>query len=186
MRITGGIVSGIEFFSPKGTARPILERSRISLFSSLGPFDGLKVIDIFAGSGAFGLEAASRGASEVIFVEKSQIAVNVISNNINRLKNGSILTKFSVFKTNAETFIKSYEDINANVIFLDPPYEKTKYFLEKHVNNSIFAKFAKNADVIVKIPEKLDLSIFANSQYLALKLHRNFGGTDFIVLNAKN
>ncbi|HRU02327.1 MAG TPA: RsmD family RNA methyltransferase, partial [Victivallales bacterium] len=78
MRITGGIVSGIEFFSPKGTARPILERSRISLFSSLGPFDGLKVIDIFAGSGAFGLEAASRGASEVIFVEKSQIAVNVI------------------------------------------------------------------------------------------------------------
>jgi len=183
MRITGGVVSGLEFFSPKGLdTRPILERSRISLFSSLGSLDGLKIIDMFAGSGAFGLEAASRGASEVIFIEKSQSAINIITNNINKLKNAGILTKFIVFKIDAVNFIKSYIDINADIVFLDPPYEKTENFIKKYVNCSTFAKFAKNANVIIKVPEKFDLSVFTDSQYLTLKLQRNFGGTNFIIL----
>ena len=70
MRITGGKYRGRTVFCPPGVIRPAMDRMRTSLFSILGPLDGLSFLDLFSGSGLVGLEAASRGAQPVDLVEK--------------------------------------------------------------------------------------------------------------------
>ena len=83
VRIIGGRFGGrrLETRSGPGT-RPTTDRAREALFSILGPLDGAYVLDVFAGSGALGLEALSRGATAVTFVEHARSALNVIRSNI--------------------------------------------------------------------------------------------------------
>lgn len=90
MRIIAGSMRGRPLVAPKGTAtRPTTDRVRESLFSALqslsGSFAGLHVLDAFAGSGALGLEALSRGASSVTFVEKAPAAIDALARNIGSL-----------------------------------------------------------------------------------------------------
>ncbi|MFA7231106.1 MAG: RsmD family RNA methyltransferase, partial [Victivallaceae bacterium] len=83
MQIIAGTARSIILTVPKGLAvRPTSVRARKALFDSLGSLSGLKVVDFFAGSGALGLEAASRGASEVAFVENARLHCQVIEGNI--------------------------------------------------------------------------------------------------------
>ncbi|MFO6447611.1 16S rRNA (guanine(966)-N(2))-methyltransferase RsmD [Erythrobacter sp. NE805] len=87
MRIVAGEWRGRKLAAPKGDAtRPTADRARETLFamltSRLGDFDGLQVADLFAGSGALGLEALSRGAAQCLFVEQDRAAVEVIRANI--------------------------------------------------------------------------------------------------------
>jgi len=83
MRIIAGKYGGRTFQAPKGLAtRPTAARVREALFSILGNLEHKAIVDCYAGSGALGLEALSRGARLVVFVEKSAPAVKVISNNL--------------------------------------------------------------------------------------------------------
>ena len=87
MRIIAGEGRGRKLAAPKGDAtRPTADRTRETLFamltSRLGDFEGLQVVDLFAGSGALGLEALSRGAEHCLFVEQDRAAVDVIRANI--------------------------------------------------------------------------------------------------------
>ena len=186
MRITGGKASGIEFFSPRSMqTRPVLERSRISLFASIGKLDDKIILDLFAGSGAFGLEAASRGAAEAIFVENNPAAVKTISENIAKIQKAGVSSSFKIIKSDAEAFIRSNSDLSPDFIFIDPPYKSLDYFFRSFFNLSMFAKIAKHATIIVKTPEKFDVSPIQNSIYGELIRQRRFGGTDFCFVKIK-
>ncbi|AYJ87585.1 16S rRNA (guanine(966)-N(2))-methyltransferase RsmD [Sphingomonas paeninsulae] len=87
MRIISGIYRGRPLIAPKGdTTRPTADRTREALFSMLvsrlGSFEGLRVLDLFAGSGALGLEALSRGAASCTFVEQDGDAISALKTNI--------------------------------------------------------------------------------------------------------
>ena len=122
MRIVAGQWRGRKLIAPKGEAtRPTADRARETLFnmltSRLGSFEGLRVADLFAGSGALGLEALSRGAAHCLFVEQDRTAVEAIRTNI------------AALDTRATTHIEtgSVMALRAcaqpyDLLLLDPPY----------------------------------------------------------------
>ena len=122
-RIIAGAHGGRRIETPKGDGtRPTSDRVREAMFSSiqseLGGFEGLHVLDLFAGSGALGLEAASRGASHVVFVESDQRAAAVIKANVKALGTGGA----EVVKATVGGFLEREQDLLFDLVFLDPPY----------------------------------------------------------------
>ncbi len=123
MRIIAGMWRGRLLDAPPGVAtRPTADRVREALFSMLisriGSFEGLRVADLFAGSGALGFEALSRGAASVTFVERDPQAVTAIRANGARLGAGdrvTILTASALTLPRAEPF---------DLVLADPPYEQ--------------------------------------------------------------
>src|SRR6266498_1620932 len=93
MRIVAGSRKGARIFSTKGLdTRPTGDRVRENAFNLVGPVDGASVLDLFAGSGAMGLEALSRGAESAVFVESSRDACRVINANLDKLRlNATVL-----------------------------------------------------------------------------------------------
>ena len=86
MRIVGGEHRGARIFAPKGKdTRPTSDRVREAAFNLIGPVDGATVLDLFAGSGAMGLEALSRGAVSATFVEDDREAARSIERNLEKL-----------------------------------------------------------------------------------------------------
>ena len=87
MRIVAGSRKGHRISAPRGVVtRPTGDRVRESAFALLGPVEGANVLDLFAGSGAMGLEALSRGARRAVFVERDRAACKVISQNLEKLR----------------------------------------------------------------------------------------------------
>ena len=87
MRIVAGSRKGHAIAAPKGVVtRPTGDRVREAAFAVVGPVDGARVLDVFAGSGAMGLEALSRGASRCVFVERAREACRVIERNLEKLR----------------------------------------------------------------------------------------------------
>ena len=122
-RIIAGSHGGRRLETPRGDGtRPTSDRVRESLFSSLeselGGFEGLHVVDLFAGSGALGLEAMSRGAGSAILVESDRRAVTTIRRNIASLG----LAGAVVVPSRAETFVQQPHEPAADLVFVDPPY----------------------------------------------------------------
>lgn len=121
-RIIAGAYGGRRIETPKGDGtRPTSDRVREAMFSSiqseLGGFDGVRVLDLYAGSGALGLEAVSRGATSATFVEPDARAAAVIKRNIADLKASG-----QVLKIKAERFVETAPPAPYDLIFLDPPY----------------------------------------------------------------
>ena len=87
MRIVAGSRKGHRISAPRGVVtRPTGDRVRESAFQLIGPIEGARVLDLFAGSGALGLEALSRGASRAVFVERERDACRVITQNLEKLR----------------------------------------------------------------------------------------------------
>lgn len=123
MRIVAGKWRGRKLIAPKGDAtRPTADRTRETLFNMLasrvGSFEDLSVVDLFAGSGALGLEALSRGAGSCLFVEQDAEAVKAIRKNVESLEAGrrAIVQQGSVMSLGPA---KTPHDL----ILLDPPYD---------------------------------------------------------------
>src|SRR4051812_12194520 len=86
MRIIAGTKKGARIFAPKGMeTRPTGDRVREAAFNLIGPVDGATVLDLYAGSGAMGLEALSRGAERAVFVEADREACRAINRNLDKL-----------------------------------------------------------------------------------------------------
>jgi 16S rRNA (guanine966-N2)-methyltransferase len=122
MRIISGEWRGRRLVAPKGEAtRPTADRTRETLFSMLtsrlGSFEGLEVADLFAGSGALGLEALSRGAAKCLFVEQEREALDAIRTNITTLgaREKSRVEAMSVMHLRAR-------EKPIDLMLLDPPY----------------------------------------------------------------
>lgn len=123
MRIISGTAGGIMLQVPKGEVRPTTDRVREALFSILGSrVDKASVLDLFAGSGAFGLEALSRGASSAAMVDASRTSCAIIRKNMEkaRLSRGSALCSDALAWVRREKLVSKKYDI----IFADPPYCK--------------------------------------------------------------
>ncbi len=127
MRIIAGKAGRIRLDVPQGSgSRPTTDRVREALFSILGDrVAGARVLDLFAGSGALGLEALSRGAKEAVFVEVADEACEVIRRNLGRA--GFKPEEGRVRKGTVESFLKvppRSEGDRYELIFADPPYKK--------------------------------------------------------------
>jgi 16S rRNA (guanine966-N2)-methyltransferase len=128
VRIVGGRAGGRRIAAPPGRAtRPTSDRTREALFSTLaalrGTLDGARVLDLYAGSGAVGLEALSRGAAGAVLVECDRSAVRVLGRNVDELGlDGARVAATPVERFVAEIAATSSYPNPYDVVFLDPPY----------------------------------------------------------------
>ncbi len=124
MRIISGRARGTKLFAPEGLdTRPTLDRVREAVFSMiLTHVDGARVLDLFAGSGAMGLEALSRGAVSVDFVDIAPKACDCIRKNLEKTR----LEGAEITNTDFKSFL-SRCTAGYDLIFLDPPYESGYY-----------------------------------------------------------
>jgi 16S rRNA (guanine966-N2)-methyltransferase len=118
LRIIAGEHRGARIFAPRGQdTRPTSDRVREAAFNLIGPVDGASVIDLFAGSGAMGLEALSRGAATAVFVENDRDACRTIDRNIEKLRvTGGRVVQQDVLQALA-TDSTAYD-----LVLCDPPY----------------------------------------------------------------
>ena len=149
MRIIAGVGKGRKLFSPPSITRPTSDRAREGLFSSListfGTLDGLHFLDLFAGSGAVGVEALSRGAGLVESIESNSESAQVCEKNFELLSNQPNLGKFKVHETTTFEYINHLANKQFDIIFLDPPYDVTNIeiekILKKILSNNLLGKF---------------------------------------------
>jgi 16S rRNA (guanine966-N2)-methyltransferase len=122
MRIIGGTHRGRRLAAPKGPTRPTTDRTREAVFNLLqsrADLRGARVLDLFAGSGALGLEALSRGAAEAVFVEKAGGALGVIRENAAALGFGP---RARIVRADALRWLERGEGNPFDLAFADPPY----------------------------------------------------------------
>lgn len=122
MRVTGGRARGISLRVPPGDrVRPATDQGRQAVFNSLGETPvGAKVLDLFAGVGSYGLEALSRGAESVTFVEKDRKALEALRQNVTAVEKS--LGKTGAAKIVSGDVLRFRTDERFEVIFADPPY----------------------------------------------------------------
>ncbi len=146
LRIVGGEFKGRRIFCPSGrNVRPTSDRVREALFSILGgDLSGTVVADLYAGSGAFGLEALSRGAEKAFFVESDRKVVKVIRNNIRDLKVDNKCVVFNAVLPPAVTML----DKNIDIVFMDPPYADSEGWVEC-VRKLFYGEYIKKDGVLV-------------------------------------
>jgi 16S rRNA (guanine966-N2)-methyltransferase len=127
MRIIAGERKGHTIYAPKGLdTRPTSDRVRENVFNIVAPWvEGARVLDLYAGSGAMGLEALSRGASAVVFVESDGDAVRAIERNLDKLR----LTGATVVRSDATTGLaqETAAGRKYDLVLADPPYAMTDY-----------------------------------------------------------
>lgn len=128
IRITGGIWRGRLLAVPKKGVRPTQDRVRAAVFSSLQDvIPAAKILDLFAGTGAFGLEALSRGAAFACFVENDRVVLACLKRNIELLLGAEQCAgseKITVVNSDVESFIKhAHDEVQSDLIFADPPYD---------------------------------------------------------------
>jgi 16S rRNA (guanine966-N2)-methyltransferase len=154
MKILSGKLKGRKIFSQKKGLRPTTAMVKASLFNILG-VDIIKktFTDVFAGTGAVGFEAYSRGASEVYFVEQNPEAVNLLKKNIDQLG-----VNAKVFKRNAFDFLKS-RSLTTDFLFFSPPYDTIHWHqLMRAVEES--PVIGKHTLVIIQHPKMVNLESF--------------------------
>ena len=129
MRIIAGTHRGHRIAAPRGRdTRPTSDRVRENAFNLIGPVDDAEVLDLFAGSGAMGLEALSRGAAHATFVESDREACRVIGANLDKLGlRGTVLCQDAVRTV-------AHERRRFDLVLCDPPYDFDGTRLEPHLS----------------------------------------------------
>jgi len=123
MRVIAGRFGGRRLRTPPGGAtRPTAERVREALFSSLGTLEGSRVLDLFAGSGALGIEALSRGARSAVFVEHAREALDCLRSNLSALALGEDEARLLRADARAALRRLAQEGARFDLVLLDPPY----------------------------------------------------------------
>jgi 16S rRNA (guanine966-N2)-methyltransferase len=118
MRVIAGSAKGRTLRTPGEGTRPMMDRVREALFSSLGALvPGAEVLDLYAGSGSIGLEALSRGAARVVFVERGRRAVTSLRDNVAAVGLGGEIVAGDV-----GPFLEATRD-RFDLVFVDPPYD---------------------------------------------------------------
>jgi 16S rRNA (guanine966-N2)-methyltransferase len=121
MRVIAGSRKGHKLGAPPGLdTRPTSDRVRENIFNLVGPLDDARVLDLFAGSGALGIEALSRGAASAVFVDDDADAVRTIERNLDRLRlTGARVVHGDVLRTIAQ---EATAGAKYDLVLVDPPY----------------------------------------------------------------
>ncbi len=182
MRVITGSAGGIRLAVPKSGVRPTMDRVKAAIFSSLGDaITDARVLDLFAGSGALGIEALSRGAASVLFVEEDRQLTEAIEKNLAKTKLDGRVRRQEVF----EFLQRSSRTERFQIIFADPPYEKTKSgerFIEKLLKNEALAQLLEPNGVFVL--EKRSTEQTPVTTLWDIVRVRKYGSTEVLFLSA--
>jgi 16S rRNA (guanine(966)-N(2))-methyltransferase RsmD len=168
VRIVAGARKGHTIYAPKGIdTRPTGDRVREAAFNLIGPVDGASVLDLFAGSGAMGLEALSRGAARAVFVESGRDAVRAIERNLDKLRlvGATVLQRDAVQVLAAEAAAGRAYDL----VLVDPPYEMFAG-LQSQLARYLPAVLAVDGVLVVETDARLEPEL-----PLALRTTRRYG-----------
>jgi 16S rRNA (guanine966-N2)-methyltransferase len=169
MRVIAGIYGGRELVAPRGrNTRPTSDRVREALFSILGDVGGERVLDLFAGSGALGIEALSRGASEATLVDSSRAAIEAIRSNLARLR-----VEAEVVAQPATRFLQQARGNGRlyDLVFIDPPYRRAST-LGPELTAALAPLLSAEARVVAESDRRSPLEL-----ELALRDERRYGDT---------
>lgn len=149
MRVIAGSAGGIQLSVPKRGVRPTMDRVKAAIFSSLGDLViGAHVLDLFAGSGGLGIEALSRGATSVLFVDEDRQSTAVIEKNLAKTNLQGRVREQEVFE-----FLKRFSSAEKfEIIFADPPYERTgsgECYTEKLLSNETLVQLLQTNGIFV-------------------------------------
>lgn len=156
MRIIAGVHRGRALRAPRGAeTRPTSDRVREALFSILGEMAGLRVLDLFAGSGALGLEALSRGAAAVDFVDRSPAAIEAVRANLAGLGLAAPTHRADAgaYLRNAREAARQYD-----LAFLDPPYRRAAG-LGTELSTALVPVLAPGARVVTESDRRSPLEL---------------------------
>ena len=162
IRIISGKIGGRNLkTSDNKNLRPTPAKMREQLFSWLRPvMNDYICLDLFAGSGALGLEAISNGAKKVVLVEQNQEIYNCLKSNCSEL---NILEQVELYRQSAENYVRRIKDIKFDLIFLDPPYNKG--YINKLLPK-IIEKFVKNGTYIFIETNSYEEEVYHDSMEL--------------------
>ena len=155
MEIIAGKARGLQLRSPETDAvRPTSVRARRAFFDSLGDLSGMVFADLFAGSGAMGLEAASRGAVLVYFFENSGSAGKVIRQNCARLRRSGVEADFELFECELPILSSRVRSLpKPQIIFADPPYPESMKLLQALTHDPQFREWADESVLYWELPD---------------------------------
>ncbi|HEV2815251.1 MAG TPA: 16S rRNA (guanine(966)-N(2))-methyltransferase RsmD [Solirubrobacteraceae bacterium] len=168
MRVIAGRHKGRRLHAPPG-ARPTSDRVREALFSILGPLDGARVLDLYAGSGALGLEALSRGAAAAVFVERDGRALAALRTNLEALgaegevRRADVLAALREARERGETY---------DLVLCDPPYRLAPD-LGRSLGEALAPVLAEDARVVTESDRRAPLDL----DLLPLTDERRYGDT---------
>jgi 16S rRNA (guanine966-N2)-methyltransferase len=166
MRVIAGTHGGRELIAPKGRiTRPTSDRVREALFSILGDVHDLRVVDLFAGSGALAIEALSRGAGQATLVDSARSAVAAINRNLEALH-----LEAEVVSQPAARFLQAAlrDGRQYDLVFLDPPYRHAST-LGRELSSALMPILAAEARVVAesdrRSPLGLELTLLDERRY---------------------
>ena len=149
MRITAGEWRGRQLKVPRGDVRPAQDRVRLAVFSSLADrVPGARALDLFAGTGAYGLEALSRGAASVTWVENDRRVLTVLRENVTTLC-GPDRGAAVVFADALRFLERDRGDAPYDLIFADPPYDRDGSWLKKILSALTGRSILKSSGLLV-------------------------------------
>ena len=183
VRITSGALAGRQIKAPQGPAiRPTADKVRQAIFNILGASglatESLSVLDLFAGSGAFGLEALSRGAASAVFVDRDGEAVRCIADNARAL---GLEERVQIIRADAASALRRLSPRRFDLVFVDPPYRSGDAVetLEELVSHGLLAPRPDGATVVVEHDRRSPTpETIGQQSALALYDRRRYGDTE--------
>ncbi|HEY2124128.1 MAG TPA: 16S rRNA (guanine(966)-N(2))-methyltransferase RsmD [Chthoniobacterales bacterium] len=180
MRVIAGSAGGIQLEVPKQGVRPTMDRVKAAIFSSLADrVIEARVLDLFAGTGALGIEALSRGAASVLFVEQDRQSVRTIEKNLARTKMQGRTRQEDVFEFLAHPPAAD----RFHIILADPPYEQTRTgerYTEKLLTNESLAGLLEPDGVFVL--EKRPSERLPEASLWEIARRKTYGATEVLFL----
>ena len=178
MKVIAGIYKGRNIDTIKDTAtRPMMGIAREGIFNTLQfSFENADVLDLFAGSGSMGIEALSRGAKYVTFIDNSPDCIKQINKNLQEYKND-----YSVLKLDVSNYIKEVAS-KYDIIFYDPPFE----YLTEDINediNEIGKNLNKDAFIVIHRHSNSSSIVLPND--VELYKEKNYGQSKILILRKK-
>ncbi len=173
MRVIGGDKRGKKIYAPKSrNIRITADRIKKSLFDILPPMDGLFFLDLYGGTGNVGIEALSRGATKVVFIERAPLHFQTIKRNLDAC---GFQTGYVTIRGTVERGVKMLEmgGENFDIIFVDPPYEKD--LIKNALSLVAAAELLKKSGVVV-VEHSVREAVAGNDMF-TLTDQRRYGDT---------
>jgi 16S rRNA (guanine(966)-N(2))-methyltransferase RsmD len=176
LRVIGGFLGSRRLVAPSAGVRPTSDRVREALFARLGQLGGLRVLDLYAGTGSLGIEAISRGAENVVFVDRAPRSLRTLRANLANLE---IADRARVLRGDACRCVRRLgrDEERFDLVFLDPPYASQE--LERAAAEIVEAKLlAEGATLVFELPKRHSLAPISG---LVLAERRSYGDTAIVL-----